>query len=164
LALTEGRRSIYERLKADCELCPELRTLKIVKIQIEIGVGGRTTGDLWLEGRIESDLFIYFPQHCRSRVKCVPDIVVQPCGVKCRQVPHFNTRKQLRGQLHCALAALERWLCDLIDAGIDIAAQIDALLRATNSAAVLGVLVNVGKYRDELARHWFKGFGDVHLV
>src|ERR1019366_40420 len=85
-----------ERLKADCELCPELRTLKIVKIQVEIGVGGRTTGDLWLGGRIESDLFIYLPQHCRSRVKGVPDIVVQPCGVKCRQVPHFNTRKQLR--------------------------------------------------------------------
>src|ERR1035437_6249730 len=85
-----------EWLKADCELCPELRTLKIVKIQVGIGVGGRTTGDLWLEGRIESDLFIYFPQHCRSRVKGVPDIVVQPCGVKCRQVPHFNTRKQLR--------------------------------------------------------------------
>ena len=57
------------------------------------------------------------------------------------------------GQLHCALAALERWLCDLIDAGIDIAPQIDALLRATNSVAVLGVLVNVGKYRDAL----FKG-------
>ena len=57
------------------------------------------------------------------------------------------------GQLHCALAALERWLCDLIDAGIDVAPQIDALLRTTSSVAVLGVLINVGKYRDEL----FKG-------
>jgi len=57
------------------------------------------------------------------------------------------------GQLHCALAALERWLCDLIDAGIDVAPRIDALLRATKSVAVLGVLVNVGKYRVEL----FKG-------
>jgi hypothetical protein len=56
-------------------------------------------------------------------------------------------------QLHCALAALERWLCDLMDRGVDIAAQIDALLRATDSVAILGVLVNVGKYRDEL----FKG-------
>ena len=51
------------------------------------------------------------------------------------------------GQLHCALAALERWLCDLIDAEIDIAPRIGALLRATKSVAVLGVLVNVGKYR-----------------
>jgi hypothetical protein len=50
------------------------------------------------------------------------------------------------GQLHCALAALERWLCDQIDADVDIAPQIDALLRASNSVAVLGVLVNVGKY------------------
>jgi hypothetical protein len=56
------------------------------------------------------------------------------------------------GQLHCALAALERWLCDLIDAGIDVAPQIDSLLRSTNSVAVLGVLVNVGKYRDELLK------------
>ena len=48
------------------------------------------------------------------------------------------------GQLHCTLAALERWLCDLIDSGVDIAPQIDALLRATNSIAVLGVMVNVG--------------------
>lgn len=56
------------------------------------------------------------------------------------------------GQLHCALAALEQWLCDLIDAGIDIAPRIGALLRATTSVAVLGVLVNVGKYREELLK------------
>ncbi|TKB63764.1 MAG: hypothetical protein E8D47_12770 [Nitrospira sp.] len=56
------------------------------------------------------------------------------------------------GQLHCALAALERWLCDLIDAEIDIAPRIGALLRATKSVAVLGVLVNVGKYREELLK------------
>jgi hypothetical protein len=64
---------------------------------------------------------------------------------------HQNS--QFTGQLHCALAALERWLCDLIDAGMDVAPQIDALVRTTNSVAVLGVLVNVGKYCDEL----FKG-------
>src|SRR5262249_9113218 len=54
------------------------------------------------------------------------------------------------GQLHCALAALERWLCDLIHAGVDITPQIDGLLRGTNSVAVLGVLVNVGKVSSEL--------------
>jgi hypothetical protein len=57
------------------------------------------------------------------------------------------------GQLHCALAALERWLCDLVDTGMDVAPQVDALLRTTNSVAVLGVLVNVGKHRETL----FKG-------
>ena len=56
------------------------------------------------------------------------------------------------GQLHCALAALEQWLCDLIDAGIDIVPRIEALLRATTSVAVMGVLVNVGKYRKELLK------------
>jgi hypothetical protein len=57
------------------------------------------------------------------------------------------------GQLHSALAALERWLCDSADAGKDIAPDIEALLRTTNSVAVLGVLVNVGKHQPEL----FKG-------
>jgi hypothetical protein len=54
------------------------------------------------------------------------------------------------GQLHTALAALERWLCDLADAGKEIAPEIGALLGATNSVAVLGVLVNVGKHKPEL--------------
>jgi len=57
------------------------------------------------------------------------------------------------GQIHCALAALERWLCDLVDAGVDVAARIESLLRMTNSIAVLAVLVNVGKHKPEL----FKG-------
>ncbi len=54
------------------------------------------------------------------------------------------------GQLHCALAALERWLCDLVDAGVDVASRIDLLLRTTSSIAVLGVLLNVGKHKPEL--------------
>src|SRR5262249_10817452 len=57
------------------------------------------------------------------------------------------------GQLYCALAALERWLCDLIDAGTDVAPVVDALLRTTNSVSVIGVLVNIGKKRNDL----FKG-------
>lgn len=57
------------------------------------------------------------------------------------------------GQLHAALAALEKWLCDLVDAGIDVSLEIEALLQATNSVSVLGVLVNVGKHEPEL----FKG-------
>jgi hypothetical protein len=56
------------------------------------------------------------------------------------------------GQLYCALAALEQWLCNLIDASIDVAPLIDGLLQATNSVAVLGVLVNVGKCCEELFR------------
>jgi hypothetical protein len=57
------------------------------------------------------------------------------------------------GQLASALAALERWLCDLIDRCIDITDHIANLLRRSRSVAVLGVLVNVGKYMPEL----FKG-------
>jgi ABC-type cobalamin/Fe3+-siderophores transport system ATPase subunit len=54
------------------------------------------------------------------------------------------------GQLNSALAALERWLYDLIDAGGDLTAPIDHLLRTSDSVAILGVLMNVGKYRPEL--------------
>lgn len=61
-----------------------------------------------------------------------------------------NEDSNSNGQLHCALAALERWLCDLIDAKLDIAPRIGALLHATTSVAVLGVLVNVGKYCERL--------------
>jgi ABC-type oligopeptide transport system ATPase subunit len=57
------------------------------------------------------------------------------------------------GQLHAALAALEKWLCDLVDAGKDVAPEIEALLQTTNSVSVLGVLVNVGKHKPE----FFKG-------
>ena len=54
------------------------------------------------------------------------------------------------GQIHAALAALERWLCDLIDRGVDVTPHIERLLRASDSVATIGVLVNVGKYRIEL--------------
>ena len=51
------------------------------------------------------------------------------------------------GQLHSALAALERWLCMMIDNGIDVVPYIDRILRTSNSVSFLGVLLNVGKYR-----------------
>lgn len=54
------------------------------------------------------------------------------------------------GQLFCALAALERWLCDQVDSGLDLSTHIDGILRTTNSVAMLGVLVNVGKYSQQL--------------
>lgn len=64
-----------------------------------------------------------------------------------------NDDSNFIGQLHSALAALERWLCDLVDAGKDVTTTVDGILRATSSVAVLGVLVNVGKHHLEL----FKG-------
>jgi hypothetical protein len=53
------------------------------------------------------------------------------------------------GQLHCALAALEYWLCLQLENGGDVRPLIERLLRETNSLGVLGVLANVGKYRPE---------------
>jgi hypothetical protein len=49
------------------------------------------------------------------------------------------------GQLHSALAALERWLCSFVQANGEYSALIEDLLLTTNSVAMLGVLVNVGK-------------------
>jgi hypothetical protein len=57
------------------------------------------------------------------------------------------------GQLFSALAALEKWLCILIDQGVDITPYLDELLRTSHSIAVVGVLINVGKYKPDL----FKG-------
>ena len=54
------------------------------------------------------------------------------------------------GQLFSALAALERWLCMEIDRGADVSFVVRDLLYRTGSVAVLGVLLNVGKYCIEL--------------
>lgn len=54
------------------------------------------------------------------------------------------------GQLNCALAALERWLCTMLDRGENISPLVDGILRRSSSVSLLGLLVNVGKYRHEL--------------
>lgn len=54
------------------------------------------------------------------------------------------------GQLYSALDALERWLSLKIDAGEDISPWCDRLLEWESSTAILGVLVNVGKYQPSL--------------
>ena len=56
------------------------------------------------------------------------------------------------GQLYSALAALEKWLCDLVGQGADISGQISYLMRHADSVAVLGVLIDVGKRLPELFR------------
>ena len=54
------------------------------------------------------------------------------------------------GQLHSALAALEKWLCVSSESGADIAPYIERLLGTSHSAAFLGVLLNVGKFHPAL--------------
>jgi hypothetical protein len=54
------------------------------------------------------------------------------------------------GSLFCALDALERWLTWRLDAGEDIAADVEKILREGNSASLVSVLVNVAKYRPSL--------------
>jgi len=55
-----------------------------------------------------------------------------------------------KGNLFCALDALERWLTIRLDAGEDIAADIERIFREGNSAALISVLLNVAKYRPSL--------------
>ena len=57
------------------------------------------------------------------------------------------------GQLFSALDALERWLTLKADAGEDLAPWCGRLLDMQGSTAILGVLINLGKYRPGL----FKG-------
>jgi len=54
------------------------------------------------------------------------------------------------GQLHSALAALERWICLSIEKGEDVTKVVRDLMESTESVAILGVLINVGKYKIEL--------------
>jgi hypothetical protein len=54
------------------------------------------------------------------------------------------------GNLFCALDALERWLALRLDAGEDITADIEKILREGNSAALVSVLLNVAKYRPSM--------------
>ncbi|WP_411961100.1 ATP-binding protein (plasmid) [Pseudomonas mandelii] len=54
------------------------------------------------------------------------------------------------GNLFCALDALERWLTVRLDAGEDITADIERILREGNSAAFVSVLLNIAKYRPSL--------------
>ena len=54
------------------------------------------------------------------------------------------------GQLHSALAALEKWLCVSIEKDTDVSPYIERLLGESHSVAFLGVLLNVGKYRPVL--------------
>lgn len=57
------------------------------------------------------------------------------------------------GQLFCALDALERWLILKAKAGEDLKPWCERLFTLEGSTAILGVLVNLGKYRPDL----FKG-------
>lgn len=54
------------------------------------------------------------------------------------------------GQLNCALAALEQFLCELVDADRRVDDLAELLLRRSSSTAVLGVLSNVAKHHPNL--------------
>ncbi|MFH2057491.1 MAG: hypothetical protein ABIJ59_01145 [Pseudomonadota bacterium] len=53
------------------------------------------------------------------------------------------------GQLHCALAALEKWIYTKIDKEEDVESIIRTLLQNSNSIAIIGVLLDVGKYKSD---------------
>ena len=54
------------------------------------------------------------------------------------------------GQLYCALAALEKWIYTTIDKEDDVEPVIRTLLQNSNSIAIIGVLLDVGKYKPDL--------------
>jgi hypothetical protein len=61
-----------------------------------------------------------------------------------------QTSDHSNGQLYSSLAALEKWLCGLIDQEADVSSHIDTLMRHADSVAILGVIINVGKRLPEL--------------
>ena len=48
------------------------------------------------------------------------------------------------------MAALEKWICTQIENKNDVAPIIDILWERSNSLAIIGVLINIGKYKPEL--------------
>jgi hypothetical protein len=56
-----------------------------------------------------------------------------------------QTNDHANGELYSALAALEKWLCGLVDQETDVSGYIETLIRHADSVAILGVLINVGK-------------------
>ncbi len=64
--------------------------------------------------------------------------------------PQSNSTRN--GTLFCAFDALERWLTLRLDAGEDITADVERILREGNSAALVSVLLNVAKYRPSLLK------------
>lgn len=61
-----------------------------------------------------------------------------------------QSNEMRNGNLFCALDALDRWLTLRLDAGEDITADIERILREGNSAALVSVLLNIAKYRPSL--------------
>lgn len=61
---------------------------------------------------------------------------------------HSNSTSN--GQLHCALNALEKWLVNQLECDADIERQIEEIFETSNSLALIGVLVNVGKHTPKL--------------
>ncbi|MBA8909892.1 ATP-binding protein [Aminobacter ciceronei] len=61
-----------------------------------------------------------------------------------------QTSDHSNGQLYSSLAALEKWLCGLVDQGADVSSHINTLMRHADSVAILGVIINVGKRLPEL--------------
>ncbi len=54
------------------------------------------------------------------------------------------------GNLQCALDSLERWLVLRIDAAVDVSPTVRRLLSSSNSMAIVGLLINVGKHQPAL--------------
>lgn len=61
-----------------------------------------------------------------------------------------QTNSHHNGNLFCALDALERWITIQLDADIDVTTYVDQIIREGKSAAFIGLLVNVGKYKPSL--------------
>ncbi|HYW57050.1 MAG TPA: hypothetical protein VE934_08815 [Polaromonas sp.] len=54
------------------------------------------------------------------------------------------------GNLFCSLDGLERWLVLQIDAGVDVTPYVAQILHEGESSALIGLLVNIGKYQPPL--------------
>jgi hypothetical protein len=96
--------------------------------------------------RLDGTPFPYRPEFA----ECLSDGTERQFRGRYNAFAWSQANDHANGQLYSALAALEKWLCSLVDRGADVSGHIDTLMRNGDSVAILGVLINVGKRLPEL--------------
>jgi hypothetical protein len=73
----------------------------------------------------------------------------------------------MRRTCRSGLAALERWLAQLVQSVEDVAPILEQLLREATSLAILAVLINIGKLKPDLFLGTLRPLaanGDLHVL
>ncbi|MET4232615.1 ABC-type cobalamin/Fe3+-siderophores transport system ATPase subunit [Bradyrhizobium sp. LA6.10] len=117
--------------------------------------------------RWKSERLRYSGGHCPSVTLTMTDGSTRQYLGSSRVYDWCLANTNSSGQINSGLAALERWLTQLVESGDDVSPIFERLLRETHSISVLAVLVNIGKLKPELFLGVLRPLaadGDIHLL